>query len=110
MGRDREQPGRKRPLAIIAMKMLVGPQERLLRGIFSRFGLTQHAITQVVDRGLIGLNNVCKRFVASVFSLEYPGLFLVHVAPLDFSALTLRSRTIKGCRIKLTNLQGIDKG
>ena len=82
MGCDREQPGSKGPLDIIAMKVLVGPQKGLLRGVFRRFGLTQHAITQVVDRSLVGLNDVCKRFVASVFGLEYPGLFLVHVSPL----------------------------
>jgi hypothetical protein len=46
--------------------------------------VSQHAITQVVDRGLIGLNDVCKGFIASVFSLEYPGFFFVHVTPLNF--------------------------
>lgn len=61
------------------MKVLIGPQEGLLGGIFSRFDMSQHAITQVIDRSLIGLNDVRKRFVASVFGLENPGFFFVHV-------------------------------
>jgi hypothetical protein len=81
MCRDRKQPGCKRALEIITMKVLEDSQEGLLCGILRRFGMAQHAITQVVDWSLIRLNDVSKRFVVSVFGLEYPGLFLVHVTP-----------------------------
>src|SRR6266498_3850303 len=78
VGSDRKQPGSKRPALVIAMQILIGTQKRLLRSIFSHFRLTQHAITQVVDVRLMFLDELCKRFVIALLSLENPGKFVVH--------------------------------
>src|SRR5919112_1418534 len=81
---DRKQPGSKWPRPIIAMQVLVGTQKCLLRGIFSGFGLTQHAVTQIVDVRLVFLNKPCKRFVIALLRLENPGKFIVHSRSLYF--------------------------
>ena len=66
------------------MQVLVGTQEGFLRGIFSGFGLAQHAVTQIVDVRLMFLDELCKRLVIALLSLENPGKFIVHSRSLYF--------------------------
>jgi hypothetical protein len=69
VGRYRKQPRGKWAGLIVTMQVLIGTQKGLLRGIFGSFGLTQHAITQVIDVCLMFFDELRKRIVVSLLSL-----------------------------------------
>src|SRR5215208_2527289 len=73
-----EQPRCKRAALVITMQVLISAQKRLLRGIFGSFGFAQHAIAQVKDVRLMFFDELGKRLVTALLSLENPDKFVVH--------------------------------
>src|SRR5512138_28942 len=78
MSGNGKQPRGKGTALVVAVQILIGTQKGLLGGIFGGFRLTQHAIAQVIDVCLMFFDELCKRIVVALLSLEYPGKFVVH--------------------------------
>jgi hypothetical protein len=78
-----QQPSGERSLWVIAAQVAVCPQECLLGSILGFTRIAQHSATQVVDRELVGLNQIAESRIIALSRSGEPFAFIdVHlIAP-----------------------------